>query len=676
MSSRQQSEEKEDSSREESFELVTPGDQESRRTARPPDTEESETGTPSVEELQQRADRIRQRFEQGSQEESNPPIARRELTFGSGNQGHQESEESDNQSQEGQGSNLEEGENGDNSSTMSLQANVQGVPTVSKDANDMFMTSSPRDKDLYKEGGCQFPRSERGTTHKEIQKVKEKATAALTLKFRTSSHFVSGKYGEDEGNSSPGANETVDALIDLEFRTAEFKRRTQEYDMLNCLLVPAYKDPEGATPADRWDFTKRVHLFDSFASITRKQVTVWCDDCIRWAKAEVAQFEAQDSQWITELLRNSSTPDLIIQVDRDIQKLQGSMQGGVVWAWIMLNKIVNITDDVATALQERIKEFGNSGLRNIPGENVEKARVEQLTFATRLDEHGLLTKEAVNDAIGGLAKCSHSEFSKMFEDFKTARKLSLNGNTSIAGTPIEQLRVIWDAAEEQYRSFTTSNKWVAATSAFFSGGDRIVCDNCGGNHIAPKCPQPRDEARIARNKEARLARQPPNRNRGGRNGGGRNGGGRGGGGRGRGGRGNSLTGHTGYKKRGKFGPPEKGETVRMIDGQAHAACKICGWTCGSKIHTTGGHDSAFSGDYTLTKTLRMNISRVENASTDICPKAKDKNEEAKEKSSAGDAFAIMGISDALTTMEREEENPEAAMFAAHFGKLFRTYLKG
>ena len=50
---------KEDSSREESFELVaervTPHDQESRRTRA--DTRESDGGTPSVEELQERAQR-------------------------------------------------------------------------------------------------------------------------------------------------------------------------------------------------------------------------------------------------------------------------------------------------------------------------------------------------------------------------------------------------------------------------------------------------------------------------------------------------------------------------------------------------------------------------------------------------------------------------------------------
>ena len=51
--------------------------------------------------------------------------------------------------------------------------------------------------------------------------------------------------------------------------------------MQNCLLVPAFKDPKGTTPADRWDFTNRVHLFKNFATITEEQITLWCDDCIR-----------------------------------------------------------------------------------------------------------------------------------------------------------------------------------------------------------------------------------------------------------------------------------------------------------------------------------------------------------------------------------------------------------
>ena len=70
----------------------------------------------------------------------------------------------------------------------------------------------------------------------------------------------------------------------------------------------------------------------------------------------------------------------------------------------------------------------------------------------------------------------------------------------------------------------------------------------------------------------------------------------------------------------------------------------------------------------------MNISRVESASNGN-DQEKDKSSGAKEKPSAGDAFNFMGLANALSKMEREEDNPEAAMFAAHFGKLFKSYLK-
>ena len=164
-----------------------------------------------------------------------------------------------------------------------------------------------------------------------MQKIKEKATAPLQLKFHLSSYFVSDKYREDEGDASSGANETIDALIDLGYRITKFKRRTKAYDMHNCLLVPAWLDKDGETPAEQWDFNNRCNLFDSFGSISKEQITTWCDDCIRWANDDVTTYEMQDQEWIGELLCNSCTPDLIVQVDEDIDQEQGSMQGGVVW---------------------------------------------------------------------------------------------------------------------------------------------------------------------------------------------------------------------------------------------------------------------------------------------------------------------------------------------------------
>ena len=83
---------------------------------------------------------------------------------------------------------------------------------------------------------------------------------------------------------------------------------------------------------------------------------------------------------------------------------------------------------------------------------------------------------------------------------------------------------------------------------------------------------------------------------------------------------------------------------------------------------------ASANNYTPSKTLRMNISKVESSSGSN-DQDKDKSSKDKEKSFTGDAFNFMGLVNALSKMEREEDNPEAAMFAAHFGKLFKSYLK-
>ena len=402
----------EEESRDRSFESVTPPNEEAKVAAVGETQSESFS---SPRELRERLNRIRQGLDESGSQENPTHRASEELNTARGHQARLQSDDSDSQSQDGQGADIEE----------QRRSMATGVPTVFADAAAMFKTSAPDSADLYRDGSCQYPRSMRGTTPKEILRMKEKAVAPLPLKFHISSYFVSGKYGDDDNGASPGASETIDALVSTGYRIAEFKRRAKEFDMHNCLLVPAWLDENGATPAERWDFNKRAHLFDNFGSITKKQITTWCDDCIRWATDAVAPYERQDQEWIGQLLRNSCVPDLVAQVDRDIELEEGSMQGGVVWAWIMLHKVVHISDAVVAALCGRIKDFAATGLKGIPGENVMTARAEQLTFATRLSEKGRLPHDAVDDAIQGLSKCSHPEFAKMFGDFRTAKRNSL-----------------------------------------------------------------------------------------------------------------------------------------------------------------------------------------------------------------------------------------------------------
>ena len=103
------------------------------------------------------------------------------------------------------------------------------------------------------------------------------------------------------------------------------------------------------------------------------------------------------------------------------------------------------------------------------------------------------------------------------------------------------------------------------------------CDNCGGEHYAPDCELPRDEAKIKKAKEERAAR--------------RGGGGRGGNrGNPRGGRGDSSRqGDGGRKKWDRDARPnDHGNGVQKRGNAWMCYCKksSCGW---NKTHTSGFH---------------------------------------------------------------------------------------
>ena len=59
-------------------------------------------------------------------------------------------------------------------------------------------------------------------------------------------------------------------------------------------------------------------------------------------------------------------------------KLPDHLQTGVVYIWIMLDIIVNITPDVAKGLKEQLKYIANEGIKGCyPGsENVESLAVD------------------------------------------------------------------------------------------------------------------------------------------------------------------------------------------------------------------------------------------------------------------------------------------------------------
>ena len=65
------------------------------------------------------------------------------------------------------------------------------------------------------------------------------------------------------------------------------------------------------------------------------------------------------------MAKNSCLVGLKIKIDKTYSKLDGHQKVGVVYLWLVLDIIVNITANVAKSLKEYIKLFGQKGLQGM-----------------------------------------------------------------------------------------------------------------------------------------------------------------------------------------------------------------------------------------------------------------------------------------------------------------------
>ena len=162
-------------------------------------------------------------------------------------------------------------------------------------------------------------------------------------------------------------------------------------DVLAGIMIPTLLDPAGATPTDRWDFSKRYHVLTEHSQITKEQVLLWGEDCMLWGSnaspiADVT-YERQDQDLIHTRASNSCSPGLNVKVKKSFSRLEGHQQAGVVYLWLMLHTIINITPDVASGLKDCIKLSATKGLRGLypKRENVERMVLDYTIICDSLD---------------------------------------------------------------------------------------------------------------------------------------------------------------------------------------------------------------------------------------------------------------------------------------------------
>ena len=153
---------------------------------------------------------------------------------------------------------------------------------------------------------------------------------------------------------------------------------------------------------------------------------------------EDVTIEQQDQEWTLTCAKNLCTNGLKVKVASIFDKIPGHQQTGVVYIWLMLDIIVNITPDVAEGLKEQLKQLGAKGLKGCyPGnENVESLATDVLSICEVLAQKGCLPDETPYNLLDGLSNSSHLRFAKVFADHRADLDNPMN-TTKMEGTILE-----------------------------------------------------------------------------------------------------------------------------------------------------------------------------------------------------------------------------------------------
>ena len=410
---------------------------------------------------------------------------------------------------------------------------------------------------------------------KEYLMYQKLATASIDNKFGVPSYLLTDRSGAEDGDQTKHLfiqQQYVDNLSKVE----AIKQRIMEYDMTEVAMVPVgIRNGDATDVADIFEFDEK-NIMDGWSTIS-------------WETALTYQFlvnstmpeeDRDSSKWLKVLLFESCTTEMREVVMLEYNIIENCFHGGITFAWILCNKLFGLNRDTVASLVNFLRLFRNKGLRRYQGENVALARKELLAVCSRLCEAKQLPQETPIDILTGLTLCSVDQFKTLFEHKLQQSKVdSLQGNIHFSQDEIMgQSRAILSQAQQYYNSLNMSDIWsqtkTPRVNVFGTPGE-LKCWNCGkAGHGLDKCSEPRNESRIAENRQKWEASGGRSKSR-------------------KKGSGNSSGGGGATYERTKWAPPKPGESgVRYFDGSHHAYCKkkhngvVCGW---NTSHSTSFH---------------------------------------------------------------------------------------
>ncbi len=262
-------------------------------------------------------------------------------------------------------------------------------------------------------------------------------------------------------------------------------------DLMDVLKIPDYRDKTADHPSTKWG-DNTSNLIKHWSTLTYDQVVDWQVDSNRYGGGAVNH---QSSQWLQTFLYNSSTQELQVCVNVSYNTLEPVQQGGMVYFYLILKEMFQMTTYFVTTLKSTFTTFRKEGLVQILNENVSIVTCQLEAIAVSLNEVGALPDEAQLDILEGLSICSCAPFKETFDFQGTEERIRhLHQHYGVGESTLDRIETILREASNLYNSLNTSNKW----NVHHCRGQAHSCWNCGGKGDGvTMCKKPKDQKKIA-----------------------------------------------------------------------------------------------------------------------------------------------------------------------------------
>ena len=296
----------------------------------------------------------------------------------------------------------------------------------------------------------------------------------------------------------------LDDCYNIAKKVEKVEARHRTYDMHDVfnIVVPSEEDGKRLSP-------EVYNLYTDYATVTPEMVAksnTWYNS---WPQGPTWR---ENLTWTHRFFENNTSAELSEKVNETYMEFPQEARGGPLYFIILINQILSQTEDAVLALQLRLKKLD---LRNIPGENVDKAISLARAAIIRLETFNKVPEDLIRILLKVFQTSSVGTFNEIFKHLEQQRYLT---QALYLDSKKDQLTAIgiFRVAGNQYRLMWEEGTWTGVRTkggndAVFNNAanGRGCCWNCGSTeHRIGDCKVPKDRARIEANKNAMLKGQP------------------------------------------------------------------------------------------------------------------------------------------------------------------------